>query len=94
MPSAFPFLAFPMSTPRHHRTLLTAALLAAATFTAPVLAQGPSGGTKKKDAQPLIAPVPPIGKSDTPWMPYGVAILLAGLIIGANFIPSKRGHQD
>jgi len=93
MSSAFPFLASPMSTPRHHRTLLTAALLAAAMlFTVSASAQ--EGGTKKKEVQPLIAPVPPIGKSDTPWMPYGVAVILAGLIIGVNFIPSKRGHQD
>ena len=49
---------------------------------------------KKKEKVELVVPTPPVGKSETPWMPYGAAILLAGLIIGVNFIPSKRGHQD
>jgi hypothetical protein len=72
--------------------LAMAALAGAMAFTAaPALAQ--SGGSKKK-VEVLNPPTPPLGKSDIPWTPYFVAVLLAGLIVGVNFIPSKRGHQD
>lgn len=82
-----------MSTTFHRTARLVLAAAALVAVSAPsVLAQ--SGGTKKKEVQPLVAPTPPVGKSDIPWTPYGVAIILAGLIIGVNFIPSKRGHQD
>ena len=77
--------------------LVLAAAVVLAVGASPLMGQtgggGGGGGTKKKEVV-LVAPTPPVGKSDTPWMPYGVAILLAGLIIGVNFIPSKRGHQD
>ena len=42
----------------------------------------------------LTPAVPPVGKSDTLWMPSVAAVLLALLVVGVNFIPSKRGHQD
>ena len=86
-----------MPSLHHARTLLPAALLAAASLFAaplPALAQdAPSGGSKKKEVL-AIAPTPPSGKSDIPWTPYAAAILLGLLVVGVNFIPSKRGHQD
>ncbi len=87
-----------MTTPRHPRTpktLLAATLLAAASLLAvPALAQdAPSGGSKKKEVL-AVAPTPPAGKSDIPFTPYIVTILLLLIVVGVNFIPSKRGHQD
>ncbi len=61
-------------------------LIAAA---APVLAQ-----TAPKVEKILKPAVPPVGKSDIPWMPYIMAALLAIIVVAVNFIPSKRGHQD
>ncbi|MEY3231537.1 MAG: hypothetical protein RL689_1626 [Planctomycetota bacterium] len=43
------------------------------------------------------APAPPTpGKPDEPplVMNYFVMLVILGLVIGANLIPSKRGHQD
>ncbi len=79
-------------TNRSARLVLAAAAVIAVAA-APLMAQTGGGGTKKKEVV-LVAPTPPVGKSDIPWTPYGVAVILAGLIIGVNFIPSKRGHQD
>lgn len=28
------------------------------------------------------------------WQVFGIALLLAGLVVVANVIPTKRGHQD
>jgi hypothetical protein len=73
------------------RTLLAAA--AVALLSVPALAQ-PSDTNKSKKNEPLVPPTPPPNKSDIPWTPYIVAVVLAGLVVGVNFIPSKRGHQD
>jgi hypothetical protein len=69
------------------RIALPFLLLAAAA--APVIAQ-----TAPKVEKILKPAVPPVGKSDIPWMPYFMAVLLAIIIVAVNFIPSKRGHQD
>jgi len=58
----------------------------------PSMAQ--QGADKKKGAVELAPPVPPMGKSDIPYWPYITSILLLALVVGVNFIPSKRGHQD
>lgn len=42
----------------------------------------------------LKPPTPPVGKADTPWIPIILAFLFVAIIVGVNFIPSKRGHQD
>lgn len=78
---------------------LNAALLATAlamplAATADAMAQpsstNPAG---KSDAPP--AP-PPLGKPDEPpvVMNYFVMLVILAVVIGANLIPSKRGHQD
>jgi hypothetical protein len=64
-------------------------MLALAAMAAPVIAQ-----TAPKVEKVLKPAVPPVGKSDIPWMPYIMAVLFAIIIIAVNFIPSKRGHQD
>lgn len=47
-------------------------------------------------AQQSGAVPPKPGKADDPpvIVTYGVMLILAAGIIGANMIPSKRGHQD
>lgn len=47
------------------------------------------------DAPAALAPPTP-GKPDEPplVMNYFVMLVILGLVIGANLIPSKRGHQD
>ncbi len=94
--SCTPLLGFPMSTTlyRMARLVLVAGVVVAVAAPGVMAQSGGSGGGKKKEKVELVVPTPPVGKSDIPWTPYGVAILLAGLIIGVNFIPSKRGHQD
>jgi hypothetical protein len=42
----------------------------------------------------LKPPTPPVGKVDTPWLPIILAFVFTGIIVGVNFIPSKRGHLD
>jgi hypothetical protein len=66
--------------------------LGAALLASPALGQDSSASKKKETV--LVPPAPPLGKSDTPWTPIGVAVLLLLIIVGVNFIPSKRGHQD
>lgn len=43
-----------------------------------------------------LTPPTPILPHSTPilWWIYMVAILLIAMVVGANVIPSKRGHQD
>ena len=49
----------------------------------------------KRDPNELIAPQP-TPPSKTPSTVAGtlIALLLAGIVLGVNCIPSKRGHQD
>ncbi len=73
------------------RTLLRIALplLLLAVWAAPVLAQA----TPK--VEKVLKPAsPPVGKAETPWLPLILAFLLTAIIVGVNFLPSKRGHQD
>lgn len=81
----------------HHASRrLTARLLAGAlalgTLTcvaSPVLAQ--SGSDKKELAPPV--PAPPRNPPGF-LLGIGAALVFGALVIGVNFIPSKRGHQD
>lgn len=69
------------------KCLLAAPLLLTLWTAAPAQAQPGAKG----------APVPPTPKQpDTPpiIMNYLLMLVLVGGIIGANAIPSKRGHQD
>jgi hypothetical protein len=52
-----------------------------------------SGGSKKKK-EALQAPIATGEAASGPWFPLIAAILLLGMIVGVNFLPSKRGHQD
>lgn len=56
------------------------------------LAQSGTSGTKKPVV--LQPPTPPTGESTAPWMPTIMMFLFVAIIVGVNFIPSKRGHQD
>lgn len=42
----------------------------------------------------IVPPRP--GKADTPGvvLPYLLGVVIVGLVVGANLLPSKRGHQD
>lgn len=48
--------------------------------------------------KPKEAPRPPIARKSDPSPPllwnFAVLLLIAGVVFGANMIPSKRGHQD
>ncbi|HMN42617.1 MAG TPA: hypothetical protein PKE29_17385 [Phycisphaerales bacterium] len=58
-------------------------------------AAGPAIAQTAPKVEKILQPaVPPVGKTDVPWMPYIMAVLLAVIIVAVNFIPSKRGHQD
>jgi hypothetical protein len=77
------------------RTRLAARLLAGAlavgtltSVTSPVFAQG----DKKKELTPPV-PSPP-QKPAGFLLGIGAALVFGALVIGVNFIPSKRGHQD
>ena len=76
------------------RTLLTAAAaLVLATAAAPALGYAQPGGktTKQENLRP-----PTVGKQDTPPIvrTYLILAALVAITVGANLIPSKRGHQD
>ncbi len=69
-------------------------LAALATTAAPTLAQftGQPGAGKEVA---VTAPTPGKLDDNVPVVvPYAILLLLAGAAIGANLIPSKRGHQD
>ncbi len=63
--------------------------ISALAFVAPVRAQ--DGG----QPAPTLAPPTP-GKPDNPpvVMNYLTMLLIIASVVGANLIPSKRGHQD
>jgi len=78
-----------MRSPRHPRLIATAALACAA-FAAPAPAQ--DGSTPP----PAVLSPPTPGKPDEPpvVMNYLTMLIILSAAIGANMIPSKRGHQD
>ncbi len=55
----------------------------------------PLAGAQEK---PKEAPRPPIARKSDPSPPllwnFAVLLVIAGVVFGANMIPSKRGHQD
>ncbi len=70
-----------------------ACVLAAGLVSTPAMGQSTgSGGTKKPVV--LQPPIPPSGDGNSPWMPVVMMFVFVGVIVGVNFIPSKRGHQD
>ena len=72
---------------------LLAAMLVAPMVAVPLaLAQQPA--TDPNAAKPPAPPTP--SKPDDPplVMNYMTMILIIGAVVGANLIPSKRGHQD
>ena len=71
----------------------------------PALAQQPAdpgglglGGGLQDDAAPKEMPRPPIARKSDPKPPVlwniGAFVLIVAAVLGANMIPSKRGHQD
>ncbi len=52
-----------------------------------------SGEVKK--GEPARPPTAPLGNNTSaPFLPMGIGILVAILVVGVSFIPSRRGHQD
>lgn len=45
-------------------------------------------------AQSSVRPPVPVSTDRPPLMTYIMAVVVGGLVIGGNLIPSKRGHQD
>jgi hypothetical protein len=72
--------------------LLTAGVLAVGVLVMGAIAQQPGFG--EEGAEPLRPPVP--GKPDEPMliMNYLIMVVIIAVVVGANLIPSKRGHQD
>ena len=80
------------------KTILASAL--ALTLRAPACLMAPAMAQQTPATDPNAAPKPPApptpGKPDEPpvVMNYLVMILIIAMVVGANLIPSKRGHQD
>lgn len=58
----------------------------------PAMAQNTPGKSEKKGLTPPVPSPPKAPPSHL--VGFVFAFLLAGVVIGVNFIPSKRGHQD
>lgn len=85
-------------TPRTTRTRIAARLLAGTlalgtlTFVAaPVMAQQNNPAPENELSPPV--PAPPRNPPSF-LMGIAMAFVLGALVVGVNFIPSKRGHQD
>ncbi|MBX3409849.1 MAG: hypothetical protein KF859_08175 [Phycisphaeraceae bacterium] len=72
--------------------LVVAALLVVGVLAYGAAAQPPGFG--EEVTEPLRPPVP--GKPDQPMliMNYLIMVVIIAVVVGANLIPSKRGHQD
>lgn len=88
------------------KNLAAATMLGLACFALPASAQpqqpdntglGLGGGTQD-EAPPKVLPRPPIARKADPKPPllwnFFAFVVIAGAVLGANMIPSKRGHQD
>lgn len=87
----------PMTRPRCHRLFPSRLLLAAiAAGSAALAAAAPAAGQAGLPGQTGLQPPIPNPPTNPPSNPASVAVAigLLVLIIGANAIPSKRGHQD
>jgi hypothetical protein len=67
--------------------------LSATVIATPAMAQQPSGG--KPAAEQKISPPTPKRADTAPilWSYFSILVIL-GVVVTANLIPSKRGHQD
>jgi hypothetical protein len=76
------------------RALVLVVALGAMVPAASSLAQ-PNNNNKGKDPNELVAPQPaPPSKTPSTILGTLIAVALAGIVLGVNCIPSKRGHQD
>lgn len=66
--------------------LLAVSVLASAAFAQP--------GKKKEEDPPLPPTINKDRESSSPVVPYVLAFLTIGLVVGITTIPSRRGHQD
>lgn len=74
---------------------LALGLLGAVTVLGSVAAPEAPAQTSTGKQQTLSPPTPAGGKNEGGnWAQFFTALLIATAIIGVNFIPSKRGHQD
>lgn len=79
---------------RASRVVRAAAILAAGLLPLASLSAQPTP-EKKDDPSKIEAPQPrPPSKPASTFASMMAALTLAALVIGVNFIPSKRGHQD
>ncbi|HYE02287.1 MAG TPA: hypothetical protein VD963_03525 [Phycisphaerales bacterium] len=59
------------------------------------LAQNTPGNNPGQDEKRLTPPIPnPPAARKPAYIMVGLAIVITGIVVGVNFIPSKRGHQD
>lgn len=82
------------SRPRTRLAALTlVAVVAGAGLSLPVA--DASAQTPNPKNQPMTPPVPPPSRSTRgAWLEYILAVGMLALVVGANVLPSKRGHQD
>ena len=91
-----------MNTPRaqrplaHHLRAAALALGALALPAPPAVAQLGGGVEAKKDVNAKVEPPSPNLKAEEPssWPQYVLGGILILVALGANLIPTKRGHQD
>jgi hypothetical protein len=69
-------------------------VLAAALLSLPAVALAQTGSSSKKTVEKLEPPTPGQAKTDGIVWPMLMGILVAGVALTVNLIPSKRGHQD
>lgn len=75
----------------HRRRISRAVVLAGACL----VCAGTALGQSTKKEEPLRPPTPPTtGSNWSPVLSVLVGLGMSGLVLGAAFIPSKRGHQD
>ncbi|TSA39595.1 hypothetical protein D4Q85_00910 [bacterium] len=67
--------------------VLALCVLASATYAQP-------GNKKKLEEPPLPPTITRDKEGSSPVIPYILAFLTIGLVVGVTTIPSRRGHQD
>lgn len=70
------------------------AAVAALAISVPALAQFTGSGSSSKGTINVTPPKPAQADSPPMFMTYVSVLAIAAAVIGANLMPSKRGHQD
>jgi hypothetical protein len=84
-----------LSARRSAPRVLSAVVVAALALGAGVAMAPAASAQEQSTPQTLSPPTPPSPQgSGGLIVPTIIAVVLAGLVLGASAIPSKRGHQD